>query len=1037
MRRLVLALAPTLAGCVPSTTCDEPGVLCLSSETAKRTQTGIGANAMASLDLDGDGALDTITAGEGTLSILWGASVGFSGTATTWSIDQEVAGLAVADFDGDGRLDLATALPRADAVAVLPGRGGRTFGEPSRHPAGKSPRALIAADLAAGGPSELVTANLDDGTLTVLRSFIAAPPQVVGPGPRALAAGDLDGDGDLDLAVAIADADAVQILHGDGHGGLLTGPRHPVGAAPRSLALADLDDDGALDIATADALADTISILYADGHGSHRARKALPTIAQPTSLIAMKDAADRSILAVLSEPSMTIARIDPRIDQHLLGIPLAQPSALASGTTGDLRYASPLGRFGTLSPGTGLQLDALWNNPDFSRAWPIDIDGDGRDELVTIDASAQPGALALRRADGQLLSDIETDPLEHTNGVLAADLTGDGRPDLVAWSSDVVVLVQQPDGLSFIAGPPQATGIRPQIGDIDGNGTLDLLTADVTPPNATLRWWTVDPAGALTESRSIAVDFAPMGAEVVHGDDDDRADLVLDAGGSQFFYLDGTATAPSRASGFEFGWELERLELADLDRDGKLDGVGCAPSGLIFTTDVLSSSEARSMVIDSACKSVHLADLDRDGALDLLATSVVPVSPPRTRVTPYMYQDDYWRNYGSNIINAGIYYGLQLAQLDTDGVPDLLFAADQGGVQAHRASLGPALVEFQRARFGALWQPCLGDLDGDGATDLVVAGQELGVAFADGQGGFGPLKRYDLQHIFGALESRVAACVLADFDADGTDELFVGIFRSPISPVSLVAVDFDQDGKIKPELVALLGSGLAALDAADLDANGTLDLVALDDGSRFAARFFPGDGTGKFGQKPSSSTPSTPTRIMAPQLVDVDRDGRLDAVAQTETGEFLLFPGEGGGAFSAARPYAPLLASSHALGDVDHDGRLDLVGIVKADRLVLTTPGLDRPPITLLDKSVAVAVADLDDDGRLELLAAGTKPFKPVGSGVLHIGRPRDDGRMVFTTQDVPLSGPSVLRTSDFDGDGRLDVALLDWNGITIVRQSP
>ena len=1033
MRRLVLALAPTLAGCVPSTTCDEPGVLCLSSETAKRTQTGIGANAMASLDLDGDGALDTITAGEGTLSILWGASVGFSGTATTWSIDDEVAGLAVADFDGDGRLDLATALPRADAVAVLPGRGGRTFGEPSRHATGKSPRALIAADLAAGGSPELVTANLDDGTITVLRDFIAAPPEVVGPGPRALAAGDLDGDGDLDLAVALADADAVQILHGDGHGGLLAGPRHPVGAAPRSLALADLDDDGALDIAIADALDDTISILYADGQGSHASRKAIPTIAQPTGLTATKDADDRSILAVLSESSGMIARIDPRIDQPLLGLPMSSPSALAPGT-GDLRYASPLGGFGSLSPGVGLQVEALWNNPDFLWAWPVDIDGDGLDELVTIDASAQPGALALRRSDGQLLAEIDAGPLDLTNGVLAADLTGDGRRDLVLWNSDVVVLVQQPDGLSFVAGPPQATGIRPQVGDIDGDGTLELLTADVEPPTSTLRWWSVEPTGALTASRTIALDFALMAAEVVRGDDDDRADLVLIPPDSQLYYLDAAASAPSRASRFEFGSGLGPIAFADLDGDGKLDGVGCAASGPIVTSDVLSSSEATSIALDSPCWSVHVADIDRDGALDVLVSS--PMFPSRTRLTPFVRKGGHWTALGGAVIEDGIYRGMYLAQLDADGIPDLVFP-DDAGVQAHRLSLGPALVESHSARLSSSGRPCLGDLDGDGATDLVIAGGDLGVALADRRGGFGPLTQYDVEQLVVSLESRVAACVLADFDADGTDELVIGVSPGPTSPAELIWGKLNERGDLTFTVLADIGPDLAVLAAADLDDDGALDLVGFDDGDPFTAHFFPGDGSGRFSPFPFISQAATPEPFTAPQLLDVDLDGRLDVVAHAKMAGFLVFLGRGEGLFDAGRLYSPLQASPYAFGDIDHNGRLDIVGVVASDRLVLTTPGLDRSPITLLDKSVAVAIADLDDDGRLELLAAEPKPYKPSGTGVLHIGRPRDDGRMVFTTQDVPLQGPPALLTSDFDGDGRLDVALRDGNGITIVRQSP
>lgn len=1041
MRRIVLALAPLLASCAPATECDDPRALCLSPGTATRTQLALGASALASVDLDGDGHPEVVAAGEGTITVSWG----LSDRAMTWSIDQEVAGLAVADLDGDGRLDLATALPRTNAVAVLPGRGGREFGPPARYPAGASPRALIAADLDGVGPPELITAGVGDGTITVLRDLVAGPPAVVGPGPRALAAGDLDGDGDLDLAVALADADAVQVMLGDGRGGLLPGPRHPVGAAPRALAIADLDDDGALDIATADALDDTVSVLYADGAGGHHVRKALPAVDLPTALVALPDAADRPVLAVLSESPARIARIDPRDGQTVFGELDSQPSALSTAA-GELHYATVDARLGELAPGLGLHTAPLWDAPDSVDAWPADIDGDGIDELVEASENAPPGTLALRRAGQLVVTGIAPDlDTEHIRGAAAADLTRDGRRDLVVWNDDeAVVLVQQPDGAAFVSGPPLAIDWTVQVGDVDGDGAYELLTASIGDDSTRLRWWTADPAGELTPLREQTVTFRIFGFAVIDGDGNGRADIVLDRVFSLHYLADTSVFPLELAPGS--GWNFHGTKLADLDGDGDLDGAGCGETGLTVVRDVLTSAPSTERVGEGTCSAVAIADLDGDGALDIIQKSGLEAYSVRTRFTPHLNRGDRWISGGKTFLDHASSPDPEFAQLDGDGVPDLLDVGWNPGAQAHRLSLGPALVETRAARFSTSHRHCLGDLDGDGATDIVLVGDELAVAFADGRGGFERLIRHDTHALYvppaPAFESWLEGCLAADLDGDGADELFLDLRTDSSSRAWLASADVGRTGGLTVRaLVGKPGPG-SRIERADLDEDGALDLVVIAPSSSALApglRIFhyPGDGSAQLSAEYTHTDLPAPEQVHSPQLLDIDGDGRLDLVAQTDVWTFVLFPGEPGGTFAPARPLAALQPLSHVFGDFDRDARLDLAAVTRRNRLVVAPLGAGASPRTLLGGIDAVGAADLDHDGRLELLAAGPRSFEPGRTGSLYIGRTRDDGRLGFTAHDIPYPDAPELRIADFDGDGQRDVALIDRLGVTLVRQSP
>ena len=78
--------------------------------------------------------------------------------------------VAVADFNHDGFLDVATAYLEDNAVKVQLATGkGKNFGTSvASYAVGKQPYALVAKDLNNDGYPDLVTANVTDGTVSVL-----------------------------------------------------------------------------------------------------------------------------------------------------------------------------------------------------------------------------------------------------------------------------------------------------------------------------------------------------------------------------------------------------------------------------------------------------------------------------------------------------------------------------------------------------------------------------------------------------------------------------------------------------------------------------------------------------------------------------------------------------------------------------------------------------------------------------------------------------------------------------------------------------
>jgi len=195
-------------------------------------------------------------------------------------VDRGPRWIAVADVNDDGNRDILVANADAGSVSVLLGDGKGIFHNASGSPvaAGHLPNDIAVADMNGDGNLDLVIANHQSPYLTILLGdgtgkFAPAPGSPFdvhsNPHPHGVAAADFDGDGKQDVATDSWGSNQIELLSGNGKGGLrLPGHFFPVGHRPyERLRTADFNRDGHPDIVTTNLDDGTVSILLGDGKG--------------------------------------------------------------------------------------------------------------------------------------------------------------------------------------------------------------------------------------------------------------------------------------------------------------------------------------------------------------------------------------------------------------------------------------------------------------------------------------------------------------------------------------------------------------------------------------------------------------------------------------------------------------------------------------------------------------------------------------------------------------------------------------------------
>jgi uncharacterized protein (DUF2141 family) len=501
--------------------------------------TGMAPCSVAAADLNDDGKPDLVVAnyGDDTVSVLLGKGDGsFLSQEGPYPTGTGPSSVAVADLNGDGKPDLVVTSSGDSDVNVLLNAGDGTFALPDggtsfpTYPTGRVPASVAIADLNGDGKPDLAVANAFDNTVSVLLgegdgTFL---PQLISPTgmtPSSIAVADLNGDGKPDLAVANAGTDSpgqtVSVLLGQGDGsfplpdGGASYPAYPTGTEPQAVAAADLNGDGKPDLAVANFISGSVSVLLNHGDGTFPAptssSDAYPTGGKPRSVAVVDLNGDGKLdLAVANAFDNTVSVLLNAGDgtfPHQVAYPTgAGPLSVAAADLNgdgklDLAVANASGGVGDIvntvsvlyGKGDGTFDPQVYYptgvGPDGVAA--ADLNGDGKPDVVVansqgdLDAQHANGSVSvlINAGDGKFEPQVVYPTGLGPSSVAVADLNGDGKPDLIVANGvdgNVSVLLGKGDG-TFLPQVIYPTGSGPSsvvVADLNGDGKLDLVVAN-------------------------------------------------------------------------------------------------------------------------------------------------------------------------------------------------------------------------------------------------------------------------------------------------------------------------------------------------------------------------------------------------------------------------------------------------------------------------------------------------------------------------------------------------------------------------------
>jgi gliding motility-associated-like protein len=808
--------------------------------------------------------------------------------------------VATGDLDGDGKPDLVVANSSGNTLSIYPNAslGGSatasSFADKIDFITGASPSGVAIGDLNGDGKLDISVANAADNTVSVFQntsvtgsitksSFANKIDLPTGAGPRSLAIGDLDNDGRVDLAVANSAGNTVSVIHNLSTNSLLnTDSFRPkvdfvTGNLPNSVAIGDLDGDGKFDLAVANNASNTVSVLR-----------------------------NTSAIGVISSASFA-SKID-----FTSG---AQPYSVAIG----------------------------------------DLDGDGKADFAVANNTSNTVSVLLNTSaignitTASFAAKVDFATGSKPSGLAIGDMDGDGKADLVLSNSasNTVSLLRSEatsgviNAASFAIKFDLATGMQPVsvlIGDLDGDGKLDLATANLSDNTISILR-----NGSIPTITSFSPQNGPIGTTVTitgTGFNLVSTNNVVFFGATRATIVSANST--QIAVKVPAGATLENISVTNLLSG--LTAYSVKPFDVIYANGSVNAQANQDFkgVTPSA---IVVSDLNGDGKPDLAVVnkeakliSLYRNTSTVGSITAASFADkvDFATGYRNTSITA--------KDLDGDGKPDLIvtnpdvnslsiFKNTSIGGDFTTSTLAPK-VEIATGLIPVY--VAVSDLNGDGKPDLAVSSslsnaisvhQNIGIRAAITTASFAPKVDF-------ATGTRPACLVIGDLDGDGKPELAVANVKS--NSISILR-NTSPIGSITTESFAAkvdlaVGSTPLELVMADFDGDSKLDL-AVNNTLAATVSIFKNTAVSGIINSTSFANVFNLAVEYAPQglsIGDIDGDGKID-ISVSYPKKLAIFRntsqnGAGTASFAAQTDIIPTSdIVSTAIGDLDGDGKPDFI----------------------------------------------------------------------------------------------------------------
>ncbi len=619
---------------------------------------------------------------------------------------------------------------------------------------------------------------------------------------------------------------------------------------------------------------------------------------------------------------------------------------------------------------------------------------------------------------------------------VVADMNGDGKPDIVVanyGSGTVSVMLGHGDGTfgsprTFACGP---TGNQAVVADVNHDGIPDVIVANATDNTVSVLLGNGDgsllarkifPAGS--DPRSVAVgDFNKDGKlDLAVNNTDSTVSILLGNGDGTF--LTATTTQPGADDSLT-------IAVGDLNGDGNPDIVTAGDNLVIDFGDGhgdISSDKIIPLAADSF--SVAVADINGDGKPDVVlaypsSKSVgVLLGTGQTNLNPV-------QTYSTG--NGSDPRAVAIADVNGDGKPDAIVINSTARNTEVLLGKGDgsfgAPTTFGSSAYG--YSFTVADVNGDGRPDLIAPdlyGSDTKVLLNDP-----PPAVVSIDRAMPATASTQAASVT-----------FAVTFSEPVSGVS--GADFSavlDPGMSSAAPTISPSTGLFAIYQVTVSGiTGTgdvgLEMVGIGGGATVVndvgESLTPPVG---FGTK-IQFTPQAYATVIA----DMDGDGKPDVVIADSTQDDVSIDlGNGDGITQPPQSFSTDISLSEsssvsavAVADLNGDGKLDVVAAESDDNQVGVFLGNGngtlQPQVTYDLGSgadpISIEVGDVNRDGKPDLIVAN---YSSASVGVL-IG----NGNGTFNAVQTLSVGSFPVETAlaDLNGDGIPDLIVASQNALSI-----